>query len=179
MEPFWTPRGTQQSEKSRKVLSETAIFTPFEKHLEIWWFLDPPEPAGLSSHPHKTSIFACWPYPENVIKMTSQNLPFGGLWAPNGPKVQKKCPLENTWKNILQKTPKKCQNYLQNEKVPINFWPPFTSFFQLWPPERPGHLKYPKIYNLALIFAATAKREIETMPAFRHVFTHEKSLVQS
>ena len=96
LEPFGTPRGAPKSEKSPKVPTKAALFTPPEKHLEISPFLDPPEPSEWSSRLHETSIDACWPCPPNVVKRTSQNLPFGHLWPPKGPQVQKNGPLEHT-----------------------------------------------------------------------------------
>ena len=86
MEPFWEPMGTHKSKKSAKVPPKGALFTPSEKRHKNHRSLDPPEPSELSWRLHKTSIFTCWPCPQNNIETTSQNLPFGTFGLPHRPK---------------------------------------------------------------------------------------------
>ena len=111
-EPIRTPMGPQKSTKTQKVPSKGPLFAPSQKHLKFHRFLDPPEPSESSSRVHKTSIFTFWPYPQNRLQSTSQNLPFGHLWAPKPPKVRKMNAPENTLKNRYAKIPKICQNDL-------------------------------------------------------------------
>ena len=112
MEPIWLPFGPQKSRKTRKVPPKVALFAPSQKHLKFHRFLDPPEPSESSWRLHKTSIFTFSPYPQNRLQSTSQNLPFGHLWAPKPPKVRKMNAPENTLKNTSSKISKRCQNDL-------------------------------------------------------------------
>ena len=102
MEPFWEPMGTQKSQKPVKVPPKIALFTPSEKRLKNHRFLDPPEPSELSWRLHKTSIFTCWPCPQNGIETTSQNLHFGYLWIPKSPTVTKRSVPENALTNTCK-----------------------------------------------------------------------------
>ena len=120
MEPIWLPFGPQKSRKTQKVPPKVALFAPSQKHLKFHRFLDPPEPSESSWRLHKTSIFTFSPYPQNRLQSTSQNLPFGHLWAPKPPKVRKMNAPENTLKNTSSKIPKKCQNDLPNSLL---LWP--------------------------------------------------------
>ena len=112
MEPICHPFGPQKSTKTQQVPFKGPLFAPSQKHLQFHRFLDPPEPSESSSRVHKTSIFTFWPYPQNRLQSTSQNLPFGHLWAPKPPKVRKMNAPENTLKNRYAKIPKICQNDL-------------------------------------------------------------------
>ena len=146
MEPLQPPMGPPQTQKSQKVPLKGSLFTPSEKLLQKYRFLDPPEPRKLSWRLHKTSIFTCRPYPKNIIKMTSQNLPFSSLAAPSSPKVPKRSVSENPRKKHLPQRRKRCQNDLKNRFL---FGPQrllFASLFQTWSqgPPRP-----PKYVNLA------------------------------
>ena len=117
MEPICLPFGPQKSTKTPKVLPKVALFAPSQKHLKFHRFLNLPEPSESSWRLHKTSIFTFSPYPQNRLQSTSQNLPFGHLWAPKPPKVRKMNAPENTLKNTFAKIPKKCQNDLPNTVV--------------------------------------------------------------
>ena len=66
--------GHPKIKKSAKVPPKGALFTLSEKRLGNHRFLDPPEPFELSWRLHKTSIFTCWPFPQNGTETTSQNL---------------------------------------------------------------------------------------------------------
>ena len=104
---------THSTPQSAKVPPKIALFTPSEKRLGNHRFLDPPQPSELSWRLHKTSIFTCWPCPQNGIEMTSQNLHFGYLWAPKSPTVTTRSVSENALKKHLQKIKTKYQNDLQ------------------------------------------------------------------
>ena len=114
MEPICLPFGPQKSTKTQKVPPKVALFAPSQKHLKFHRFLNPPEPSESSWRLHKTSIFTFSPYPQNRLQSTSQNLPFGHLWAPKPPKVRRMNAPENTLKNTSSKIPKKCQNDFPN-----------------------------------------------------------------
>ena len=142
MEPFWEPMGTHKSQKPAKVPPKIALFTPSEKRLKNHRFLDPPEPSELSWRLHKTSIFTCWPCPQNGIETTSQTLHFGYLWTPKSPTVTKRSVPENALKNT-------CNKYGKNIKMTsknVDAFGPETLFFavwfQTWSPECPRPLKY-------------------------------------
>ena len=117
MEPICLPFGPQKSTKTQKVPPKVALFAPSQKHLKFHRFLNPPEHSESSWRLHKTSIFPFSPYTQNRLQSTSQNLPFGHLWAPKPPKVRKMNAPENTLKNTSSKIPKKCQNDLPNNWV--------------------------------------------------------------
>ena len=126
MEPLQPPMGPPKTQKSQKVPLKGSLFTPSENLLQKYRFLDPPEPRKLSWRLHKTSIFTCRPYPKNIIKMTSQNLPFSSLAAPSSPKVPKRSVSENPQKKHLPQSRKRCQNDLQMGGG-------FSAFFLLLP----------------------------------------------
>ena len=94
---------TPSTPQSAKVPPKIALFTPSEKRLGNHRFLDPPEPSELSWRLHKTSIFTCWPCPQNSIGTTSQNLHFRNLWTPKSPTVTKRSVPENAQKNTRTK----------------------------------------------------------------------------
>ena len=107
------PRGHPKITKISKSASQGRTFYPFRKTSRRSQIMDPPEPSKLSWRLSKTSIFTYPPYPQNGIKMTSKNIPFGHLWAPKFQKVQKRSVSENALKNICKICGTKNKHYFQ------------------------------------------------------------------
>ena len=152
MEPICLPFGPQKSTKTQKVPPKVALFAPSQKHLKFRRFLNPPEPSESSWRLHKTSIFTFSPYPQNRLQSTSQNLPFGHLWAPKPPKVPEINAPENTLKNTIAKKPKRCQNDFQNTLLIGPETPLFPFLFPDLPPRGALTPKYLIFHKNILFF---------------------------